>query len=285
MLKRGMKRASAARCHEGVTMSRTMLYWVSGVALGFNAMLATAAELQFVVEPSYSEVRAREIYQPLVSYIESATGQKITLKTYRNYHVYWADMRKNVGWDIVFDDPHFTDYRMQRFGYVPLVKTAENTQYTLLSRGVQENETVQSFVARPVASMPAPSLGYALILELFPNPIQQPMLVTTAQSWRDAAEIMNGEEADAAMVPKWLQNEYSNLPVITESREFPGAAISVNSSVDATVRQALKTALLKMHEDQKLFEVLAEIGSTQFIEANAEEYRGSEQMLRGFYGY
>lgn len=246
---------------------------------------AHAAEFNLVVEPSYSEVRAKEIYQPLATYLSQATGNKITLKTYRNYHIYWADMRKNQGWDIVFDDPHFTDYRIQRFGYVPLVKTASNVAYTLLSRAAQDDEDVKSFVARPVVSMPAPSLGYALLLELFPNPIQQPILVTTAQSWRDTVEIVFAEEADAAMVPVWLQNEYSNLLPITTSREFPGAAISVASNVDETARQALKTALLKMHEDQKLYEVLAELGITQFVEANAAEYKGSEQMLRGFYGY
>jgi len=245
----------------------------------------SAAEFNLVVEPSYSQVRAKEIYQPLATYLSAATGHKITLKTYRNYHIYWADMRKNQGWDIVFDDSHFTDYRIQRFGYTPLVKTAETVTYTLLSRGAQEDETVQSFVARPVVSMPAPSLGFALLLDMFPNPIQQPILVTSAQSWRDTVEIVNGEEADAAMVPQWLQNEYANLIPITSSREFPGAAISVSSSVDTATRAALKTALLKMHEDQKLYEVLAEIGVTQFVETKSEDYKGNEQMLRGFYGY
>ena len=171
-----------------------------------------------------------------------------------------------------------------RFGYTPLVKTADPIAYSLLSNS-SEAETIKSFVARPVSSMPAPSLGYALLLELFPNPIQQPMMVTTAQSWRDTVEIMSSGEADAAMVPKWLQNEYSNLTPVTTSRDFPGAAISVSPKVEASVRQALTTALLKMHEDQKLYEVLAELGITQFIEANAAEYKGSEAMLRDFYGY
>jgi ABC-type phosphate/phosphonate transport system substrate-binding protein len=51
------------------------------------------------------------------------------------------------------------------------------------------------------------------------------------------------------------------------------------------VKAKVKEALLVLHEDAALYEVLSEIGMQQFVEATKEEYNGSEQMLKNFYGY
>ena len=77
-------------------------------------------------------------------------------------------------------------------------------------------------------------LGFALLLEYFPTPMQQPDLRSLATSWRDTVEIVFAGEADAAMVPTWLRDQYPNLiPVIT-TREFPGPAVSASSDSGST---------------------------------------------------
>ena len=50
-------------------------------------------------------------------------------------------------------------------------------------------------------------------------------------------------------------------------------------------KQAVKDALLKLHEDQGAYEVLAELGVTQFIAASGADYDGDEKVLEGFFGY
>ena len=87
------------------------------------------------------------------------------------------------------------------------------------------------------------------------------------------------------MVPTWLSNEYPNLVPVIKTREFPGAAVSASAEVPAEVKAAVKEALLRLHEDPALFEVLNELGMPQFVDATAAEYKGSEQMLKNFYGY
>lgn len=244
-----------------------------------------SAEYNFAVEPVYAPERAREVYEPLISYLNTATGQTFKLVVARNYAFYWNDIRNRKDLHFVFDEAHFTDFRVQRFGYAPLAKSSIPTSYSLLTQEDVAEGNVTYFVARSLVTMPAPNLGFALLLEYFPNPMQQPDLRSLATSWRDTVEIVFAGEADATMVPTWLRDQYPNLiPVIT-TREFPGPAVSASAEVPDDVRTAVKDALLKLHEDPALYEVLNELGMQQFVEASADEYRGSEQMLKNFYGY
>ncbi|MBK8069464.1 MAG: PhnD/SsuA/transferrin family substrate-binding protein [Rhodanobacteraceae bacterium] len=249
------------------------------------AIPASAADYNFAVEPVYTPERAREVYEPLINYLNASTGQTFKLVVARNYAFYWNDLRNRKDLHFVFDEAHFTDFRIQRYGYVPIVKSSIPSSYSLLTQEDVAEGNVQAFVARSTVTMPAPNLGFALLLEYFPNPMQQPDLRSLATSWRDTVEIVFAGEADAAMVPTWLRDQYPNLiPVIT-TREFPGPAVSASPDVPDEVKTAVREALLKLHEDQNLYEVLNELGMQQFVEAAASEYKGSELMLKNFYGY
>lgn len=258
-----------------------------GLALASLSLtgVGSAAEYNFAVEPTYTPERAREVYGPLMNYLNNSTGQTFNLVVARNYAFYWNDIRNRKDLHFVFDEAHFTDFRIQRFNYEPLAKSSVPSSYSLLTQDDVAEGNVQAFVARSLVTMPAPNLGFALLLEYFPNPMQQPDLRSLATSWRDTVEIVFAGEADATLVPTWLRDQYPNLiPVIT-TREFPGAAISASPDVPAEVKTSVKDALLKLHEDPELYEVLSELGVQQFVEASAADYKGSEQMLKNFYGY
>lgn len=245
----------------------------------------TAAEFNFAVEPTYTPERAREVYEPLITYLNNATGHTFNLVVARNYAFYWNDIRNRKDLHFVFDEAHFTDFRTVRFGYEPLAKSSVPSSYSLLTQDDVGEGNVQAFVARSLVTMPAPNLGFALLLEYFPNPMQQPDLRSMATSWRDTVEIVFAGEADAALVPTWLRDQYPNLIPIITTREFPGPAVSASPDVPADVKAAVREALLKLHEDENLFEVLNELGTPQFVETSAADYKGSEQMLKNFYGY
>jgi hypothetical protein len=256
--------------------------WTSSI---FGACFA--AEVNLAVEPFHTPERAPEVYAPLLAYLNKATGHNFNLVTSRNYHFYWSDLRSRADIDIAFEEAHFVDYRASRFGYVPLAKSVENTSYSLLTLDPPEegSDALRSLVARRLVCMPAPNLGFALLLELYPNPMQQPDVRSSATSWRESTDIIFAGEADAAMVPTWLQNLYPNLYPVHQTREFPGAAFSASPRLDPAIAESVRQALLKLHEDPELYEALNELGVSQFVEASAEEYAGSADMLKAFYGY
>jgi hypothetical protein len=252
---------------------------------GMCAAPTFAAEFKIAVEPTYTPDKQIEVYKPFIEYLNKNSGHRFTLVTSRNFQFFWRDIRQSVPVDFMFAEAHFTDYQAKRAGFVPLVKTAEKSSYSVLANEEVAQRGINSLIGYGVVTMPSPSLGFALLTEIFPDPIRQPNVLSSGKSWRDGVEMVFAEETDAAIVPTWLQNQYPNLVSMTTTREFPGAAISAGPTVDEGARQAVRDALLKLHEDQGAYEVLSELGISQFIPADAAEYDGYDKLLKSFFGY
>lgn len=246
---------------------------------------AAATDFTISVEPSYPAAQADEIYQPLLAYLGKSTGHHFVLQYPSNYHSLWRDIRANTPIDFTFEEAQFTDYRAQRFGFEPLARTVEPTVYSLIATPEVAERGLSGLVGYSVVSMPSPSLGYALLIEMYRNPVSQPEVLSTAASWKDGVEMIFAGEADAAMVPSYIAQLYPNLVEMQRSRELPGRAFSAAKTVPDDVKAAVREALLKLNEDELLYNVLNEIGTTRFEPANARQYAGSQQTLRGFFGY
>jgi hypothetical protein len=255
------------------------------LGLSLFAVPAFAAEYTLAVEPNYPPAAAQQVYNPLLDYLSRSTGHAFKLRTSTNYHVYWRDLRSNAKTDFAFEEAHFTDYRIERLGFTPLVRTTEGTKYMLLADAPVAEKGIAGLIGYRVVSMPAPSMGYLLLGELYKNPIAQPEIRSVAANWRDGVEMIFSQETEAAMVPGYIAQIYPNLVVVNESREFTGRTLSAGGTVPADVRKAVTDAMLKLHEDNALYEVLSELGTAQFVAADRADYAGSERLLRGVFGY
>ena len=249
------------------------------------AVPAAAAKFRFSVEPEYPPAQAEEVYAPLIAYLERATGHQFTLVVPRSYHLLWRDMRNDTPVDFVFEDAHLTDYRIERRGFEPLARLATPTSFSLIALPETAESGLDALVGYRVVSMPSPSLGYAALDRFYPNPLAQPELLSVAATWRDGVEMVFAGEAEAAMVPNYIASLYPNLSPLGETPPYPARAVSAAPSVPDEVKQAVREALLVMHEDESLYTALNEIGAIRFEPASAEEYRGQDRLLRGFIGY
>ena len=255
------------------------------LASAFISANAWGAALTIAVEPTYTQDKQAEVYKPFIEYLDRTTGHQFKLVSSRNFQFFWRDIRQQVPVDFMFAEAHFTDYVAKRQGFTPLVRTAENSSYSVLANDAVAQRGINSLIGYNVVTMPSPSMGFALLAEIFPDPIRQPNVLSSGKSWRDGVEMVFAEETDAAIVPTWLQSQYPNLVSMTTTREFPGAAVSAASTVDEATREQVKDALLKLHEDSSAFEVLNELGISQFVPTTAAEYNGYDKLLKSFFGY
>ena len=274
----GIRRIRRLRGAIATAIAASALICSSGVS---------AAEYRFTAEPTYAPDVARDVYKPLLDYLSKATGDTFVLVTPPSYSSYWRDFLKPDITDFSFEEAHFADYRIQRSQFVPLVRKAEATTYTLLANVEFEGKDPSALLGSEIATMPAPSLGYALLMQFFPDPVQQPRLLSSAASWRDTVQIVFGGEAEAAIIPSWIASAdgYPNLITLKTSREFPGTAILVSPSVPEDVRNKVRDALLDVEGAPELGELLLELGITRFVPATAADFAGDQEMLSGFYGY
>lgn len=246
---------------------------------------AHAADFRVTVEPSFPRQQAVEVYQPLLDYLAEATGHTFELHVPGNYHALWREIRADTAVDFAFEEAHFTEYRATRYGFSPLVRTIEPTRFSLIAMPHIADGGTQGLIGYRVVSMPAPSLGSATLGEVYPNPIAQPEIESSAASWRDGVEMVFADEAEAAMVPDYIANLYPNLVPIAQSEAYPGRAFSVAPTVPDEVRVAVRDALLALGERDDLYTLLAELGISGFVAADPALYQGHDAILRGFFGF
>ena len=233
-----------------------------------------------LVHPIFTPEQAELVYLPLIAYLNEVTPHHFQLQTARDFHRYWAEIRRGVTPDLVLEDAHLTALRMRDFDYVPLVKAEEPTTYSLLTSGMNMDADLVDFVGRPVSSMPAPSLGYLVLTSWYDNPMQQPVIQSNASSWLDAVEIVFSMEADAAIVPHNLVARYVNMENVRTSEEFPHSTISASPDVPEQVREDIVSALAVLHDDPEHFSALHELDIDRFIPADPIEYEGLERWLQ-----
>lgn len=246
---------------------------------------AQAADFRVTVEPSFPRGQAAQVYQPLLDYLGRTTGHDFELHVPGNYHALWREVRADTAVDFAFEEAHFTEYRATRSGFTPLVRTIEPTRFSLIAMPHIADEGLDGLIGYRVVSMPAPSLGSAVLGEVYPNPIAQPEIESSAASWRDGVEMVFADEAEAAMVPDYIANLYPNLLPISQSEPFPGRAFSAAPTVPEDVRIAVRDALLALDQQDELYTLLAELGISGFVVADPAEYEGNDEMLRGFFGF
>lgn len=260
-----------------------------------SGLLAVAASLSFtggparalnlVVEPLYPPERSRLVHQPLVDYLRESTGLEIELITPENFHKYWTQLRNRDDFDLVYDSPHMTDFLVQRRDYVPIVKATNPTSFTLVAGYSLEEPTLDAVFGRSIVTMSAPSMGYMLLMQMFPNPLRQPNITSAAQSWEDAVQIVFDQDADAAMLPSWMAQRYPQLVPIQKTEDYPGKALSASPHVSESDRQALREALVQAAESDTMADISFELQVNGFEAASPEDFRPHMELLENLYGF
>lgn len=255
----------------------------AALLLSQSARAQQQQRLDLIVHPEFTAETATAVYQPLLRYLRAETGLNFRLVTPRDYRDYWRMLQSGETHHIAIDHPHIAAYRIRRFGYEPLVRADEPTRFMLITSAMAD--TPEQITDEVISTMPSPSLGYAILTRIYPNPLQQPTFTSEALSWRDAVEIVFAGEAAAAIVPDWLAERYPNLYPIYESAQLPGTTLTTSPEVDQDVRTRLADALLKMHENPDLREVQVELNVERFEPARRGEYAAIDEYLAHAFGY
>lgn len=254
------------------------------LSIGLFAAPLQAQTYRLKVHPTFPPEQAELVFQPLLAYLNETTEYRFELATARDFHRHWLDIRRGEQPDLVLEDAHLVALRIERDGYRPLAKASSPATFSLLTALPDDELELENFVGLRVSSLPAPSLGHLVLASWYPNPMQQPLIQSSATSWLDAVESVFAMEADAAIVPHDLVSRYVNLRQVATSTEFPHMSVAAAPSLEAAVGDTVRDALLNLHQDPDHFGVLHELDIDRFVPASADEYVGLEQWLEQIYG-
>ena len=238
--------------------------------------------LTLQVHPIFPPEQADLVYAPLLDYLRETTPHDYELATAQDFHRFWLSIRRGNQPDLVLEDAHLIALRIQRDGYTPLVQASEPATFSLIGNSMNMEPTLDEYIARPVSSMPAPSLGYLVLQSWYPNPMAQPRVISNATSWLEAIEMVFAMESEATVAPHNMVSRYVNLAVVQTSDEFPHTSIAASPAVPDAVQAQIRDALTDLHNNSEHFGALHELDIDQFISADDLDYEGLEQWLQDF---
>ncbi len=256
-----------------------------GLALGILFQPATAATLDFAIQPILGEDETRKSFKPLADFIAKVTGDEVNIHTARDFPEYWVNQKKNNPYEIMMDNAFFTDYRNEKENWVSIAKVPGLVSYTLIVTADNAVFDTTELVGKTVASLMPPAPSGIFLGQMFRNPLRQPSIVPTNSAEESLQKLLDGEVI-AAIVPTPLVNqalqEGKDLVVVKTSVQIPHVAISVSPKIPEAKRDKLRTALLEADKNDDGKAMLKKMGFTNFEPADPSGYAGLMQYLIDF---
>jgi len=253
------------------------------VLLAVAPGLVSAAEYNLAIQPILPPDQTRKAYEPLAQYLTEVTGHKIKLVTSINFIAYWETMRKQP-YDLILDAAHFTSYRVNKMNYKPLAKIQDVVSYTLVTGEGSLIIDPDELIGKKVATIGSPGLGAVRLIEMYPNPLRQPVIVEVNNSIDSIKKVLDNK-ADGAIVPTPLVGAYPSLVSVMTTDQVPHIALSAAPSVDPAAQAAITKALLEAGNTPKGQAMLQAINFPGFEAVTPATYRGYSALLEGVWGY
>ncbi len=266
---------------KGLPRRRTRLLFLLGLLL--LPGLLQAGTIRFIVQPIQDRATTLDHYRPLADYLSRATGEQVKLEAAINFLTYWQGIRKEK-YDLVLDAAHFTDYRMEKLGYLPLAKVPGTVSYSLVTHPDTLIFEPEELIGKKVATPGAPSLGSLRLQALFPNPIRQPQIIEVPNA-TEALRRVEAGEVTAAIVPTPLLAAHPDLNVVLTTDPAPHVTFSASPRLDPGVREKLRKALLALGTTDEGRKVLQAINFPGIEPADPKRYQGYEKLLSQTWGY
>ncbi len=265
---------------------------VSGVfriALGLLVGMISAAahgQLVFTSVPRASEATEKAIYDPIARAMSEWMGTKVVYEHAKDLTTFSFRMRADH-YDIIFDGPHFSAWRMAYLNHTPLVSLPDKQAFLVLTGADNKAVTdTDSLITRKVCGQAAPQLGTLFLLSQYTNPSQEPILQIVKGEKNVFAKLESGNcETAILRNSTYLQMtdaERAKYKVIYTSRPVPNMAITAGPKVSPEQRRHLIDKLTTPESARVAKQIFDQYMKTadRFEMTNAAEYEGLELLLQ-----
>lgn len=264
----------------------------TNTALTDTAQLGSSANsgtLVFSAPPRESAAEGNATYGPVAEYLSQALGKPVVYKHSDNWLTYQTEMQKG-SYDIVFDGPHFTGWRINKMQHTPLVKfPGEHLFVVVVKKDDARVTDIKQLSGRPVCGMASPNLGTLTLLNQFDNPARQPVVMNTS-GWDNIYKGLVSGRCAGAVLPLSNLQKYDKAGaytrVVYRGSAMPNQAFSAGPRVSPQDQIKIKQALLSKQADNATAQVRQVYAMDHaLVPATREEYVALGGMLKDIWGY
>lgn len=254
----------------------------------------TAADkdvITFTTAPTQSLAQTKKIYGPLVDYLAKSTGKNIKLVAARNFLEYTSKMRKGE-YDIIFDGPHFVSWRMEHINHQPIARLPGKLVFAAIVKDGGVINNIKQLIGKKVCAVNSPNLATLMILDSFPNPVRQPVIVS-ARSFKDAFKCLKQGRGQAAFLPVGFWKKFKKkgktgglrILYTTKKKPLPTRTFSISKRLDAVTITAIQKALLNTDGQEGAQPLLKRFRRKNFVDAPSSEFKGLSRLLLSVWGF
>jgi ABC-type phosphate/phosphonate transport system substrate-binding protein len=219
-------------------------------------------------------------YQPIAEHLSRVTGKRFVYRPSSDWLTYSKNMSSGA-YDLVFDGPLSTGWRIDRINHTPLVKLPDDMVYVVIAPADGRITQLKQLAGHRVCAIAPPDVGTLALLSQFDNPARQPV-IAEAKTWQDAYRALSDGKCAASVVSRKNLDTIgsSAVRVIYQHRPLPNYAFSASSRLSPDLREKIREALLSSSGKIATSKLRAAYGSGDFVPTTPAEYAGLGKLLK-----
>lgn len=236
----------------------------------------------FTAPPRETSEKGYQVYDPIAKFLTKSTGYEFVYKQQSSWGEYIKGMRGEQ-YDLVFDGPHFVDWRIHEINHHTLLKIPHLLQWRIITR--KDNTSInkiEDLIGQKTCAPGSPNFGMLNLFSHFKDSTKQPVHVEV-KGWNNVYQSVKSGDCVAGILPKnhlifdekgvYTKSIHTHLP-------YPNQAFTASQKIPESVREKIRSALLS-EEGHKAMENLRKryTGGTKLVSADDEEYDSIYSLL------
>lgn len=248
----------------------------------FVPQIVSAAYI-FTAPPRETAKTGHKVYESIAVFLTQSTGYRFEYRQQDTWKEYVKGMR-NEKYDLVFDGPHFVDWRIQNIGHRALVKIPHLLQWRVIVRSDNTSvSNLKDLAGKKVCAPGSPNFGMLNLFNHFKNAAEQPVHVEV-KGWNNVYDSVKNGDCVAGVLPKKNHKVYDKVGAYTRTLHthlpYPNQAFTVSRRISEGLGDSIRAALLS-DDGQKALENLRKryTGGSKLVSAEDEEYDSIYMLL------
>ncbi len=261
-----------------------------GLVIGLGVVHAGGAlakdEIVFSTAPTQTPEQTVKLYTPLLNYLSQVTGKQFVIKPAKNYLEYNNGTLQN-SYDMVFDGPHYTGWRMERQGAIPVARLPGAITIVVAVRDDGAVKQLDDLIGKNICAFSSPNMLTMDFLNHFRNPARQPNMLRV-EGFKEINECLKSGRGDAAVLRDqvWAKQDQTGLRLIERSfRSHPERTFSLSREIEPEVREKIAAALISEEGGKVAAPLLEVFKKEKFIAADPKTYEGLGELLTPVWGF
>ena len=237
----------------------------------------------FTAPPRENTEKGYAVYKPIAEFLTKATGEHFIYKHQNTWPDYVGGMR-NDQYDLVFDGPHFVDWRIHNMDHSIIIKIPHLLQWRVIARADDNTiNKLEDLVGKKTCAPGSPNFGMLNLFSHFKNSEKQPVHIQV-KGWNNVFDAVKDGTCVAGVLPKKNHQIYDRDGSFTKAIHthlpYPNQAFTASKRIPESLREKIRTALLSEEGQQALINLRKRYtGGSKLVSAVDEEYDSIHSLL------